>query len=370
MKKFLLLPFVFLLVGACVSEKTCTIRGTVTVPDPDQTYYAVLVCGNMDVDTCQVVDGAYTLRTGRDPRVQQRIRFIDGAGAEVGDGGLFDMMEIVADTRKMTVDFDNQTASSSPLTTAMNDMVKETYQILEGPGPELEAMKAASEAGDMQKMEEISNRSRQRLDSVLRVYYLAHPDDAVGIQAMILWAFSAPYEELKEMIALGGDCIREDPTIAMMVAYGDAENQEDGKAEWVTVGPGGSVVSREECQAVERFEEVTGQGQYVLLDFWASWCAPCREEIPNVIRLNDKFAGKGLKVIGITVRDEPESSLAAIAELKIDYDQLFDLEGVLCNNFQIEGVPHFFLLDPQGEIVLQGHHNLDEFDKYLQQHLR
>lgn len=219
-------------------------------------------------------------------------------------------------------------------------------------------------------MEELSNRSRQRLDSVLRVYYLAHPDDAVGVQTMILWAFSAPYEELKEMIALGGDCIREDPTIAMIEAYRDAENQEDGKAEWVTVGPGGSVVSREECQAVARFEEVTGQGQYVMLDFWGSWCAPCREEIPNVIRLNDKYAGKGLKVIGITVQDQPESSLAAIAELKIDYDQLFDLEGVLCNRLQIKGVPHFFLLDPQGEIVLQGHHNLDEFDEYLQQHLR
>ncbi len=367
---FLLLSSVLLFVGACASEKPCTIQGTVTVPDPDQTYYAVLVCGDSNVDTCQVVDGAYTLRTRRDPRVQQRIRFIDATGADVGDGGLFDMMEIVADTRKMTVDFDNHTASGSPLTSAMNNLIKETYQIMEGPGPEMDEMIAASEAGDAQKMEELSNRSRQRLDSVLRVYYLAHPDDAVGVQTMILWAFSAPYEELKEMIALGGDCIREDPTIATIVAYRDAENQEDGKAEWVTVGPGGSVVSREECQAVARFEEVTGQGQYVMLDFWGSWCAPCREEIPNVIRLNDKYAGKGLKVIGVTVQDQPGSSLAAIAELKIDYDQLFDLEGVLCNRLQIEGVPHFFLLDPQGEIVLQGHHNLDEFDEYLQQHLR
>ncbi|MBQ5936104.1 MAG: hypothetical protein IJL68_08915, partial [Bacteroidales bacterium] len=71
-----------------------------------------------------------------------------------------------------------------------------------------------------------------------------------------------------------------------------------------------------------------------------------------------------------TVKDKPEASLAAIRELGINYDQIFDLEGIVCGKYPIEGIPHFFLLDPQGEIVLQGHHNLDEFDEYLQQHLR
>ena len=71
---FLLLSSVLLFVGACASEKPCTIQGTVTVPDPDQTYYAVLVCGDSNVDTCQVVDGAYTLRTRRDPRSNQILK--------------------------------------------------------------------------------------------------------------------------------------------------------------------------------------------------------------------------------------------------------------------------------------------------------
>ena len=128
----------------------------------------------------------------------------------------------------------------------------------------------------------------------------------------------------------------------------------------------GSVQSRETKDALECLNAFIGQGHYVLLDFWASWCGPCREEIPNVIKLNEKYAAKGLKVIGVTVKDKQEASLAAIQKLGINYDQIFDLEGIVCGKYPIEGIPHFFLLDPSGEIVLSGHHNLDEFDVYLQ----
>ena len=139
--------------------------------------------------------------------------------------------------------------------------------------------------------------------------------------------------------------------------------------EYVCIGNDGNVRSRETKDALECLNSLVGQGQYVLLDFWASWCDPCRNEIPNVIKLYAKYAGKGLKVVGVTVKDKPEASLSAIRELGINYDQIFDLEGIVCGKYPIEGIPHFFLLDPSGEIVLSGHHNLDEFDEYLQKAL-
>lgn len=352
MKKLLLFSacLLMLCVG-CTSDKTCTIQGTVTVPDPAKDYYAVMVCGNNDVDTFLVKNGAFTLETVLNPRVQQRIRFIDAEGNEVGDGGLFDMMEIVADTRKMTVDFDKHTASGSPLTTAMNDMVLQVNQILEEPGLELDDPMAA-------------------MDSVLRANYLAHPDDAVGLQAMTLMAFGLDYEEMVNLLDQGADFIREDESIAMTLKYKLAPLKEDGNAIVVKVGPDGSVLSQEEQIASDCLDYLNGAGRngYVLLDFWASWCGPCRKAIPGVIRLNDKFAPKGLKVIGVTVKDKPENSLAAMAELGIDYDQIFDLDGILCSKFPIAGIPHFFLLDPDGEIALQGH-NPDEFGQFLQQNL-
>lgn len=367
-KMFLLSAFLLMLCAGCTSDNSCTIHGTATFPDPAKDYYAVLVCGKTDVDTCHVENGKFTLKTVRDSRIQQRIRFIDAEGNEVGDGGLFDMMEIVADTRKMTVDFDNLTASGSPLTTAMNEMVLQVYQILEGPGPELDEMVSASEAGDKEKMMEISMRTGQKMDSVLRTNYLAHLDDAVGLQAMTLMAFDLDYEEMVNLLDQGADFIKEDESIAMTLKYKLAPGKQDGKVVFAKVGPDGRLLSQDEQDASACLDYLNGTGRdgYVLLDFWASWCGPCREAIPGVVLLNDTFAPKGLKVIGITVKDKPENSLAAMAELGIDYDQIFDLDGIICSKFPIAGIPHFFLLDPEGDIVCEGH-SLREFEHYLQQ---
>lgn len=342
----LILGVTFLI--SCNSDKTCTIHGSVTVPDPAKDYYAVLVCGRSDVDTCLVKDGAFTLKTVQNPRAQQRIRFIDAEGEEVGNGDIFDMMEIVADTRKMTVDFNTQQSSGSPLTAAMNDMIHKVYQLLEGSEPEMDDPMAA-------------------MDSVLRANYFAHLDDAVGLQAMRLLSNFLNYEEIMQLLDQGADFIKGDEKMSMALTYLLAPSKDDGKVVFVKVGTDGRVLSQEEQEASACLEYLEGVGRdgYVLLDFWASWCSPCREKIPEVIRLNDSFAPKGLKVLGVTVQDKPENSLAAMAKLGVNYDQIFDLDGILCSKFPFAGIPHFFLLNPQGNIVLQGHHNLDEFEQYL-----
>lgn len=350
-RNFLLLAFLLMLCAGCASDNTCTIQGTVTVPDPAEDYYAVMICGKNGVDTCLVENGAFTLKTVQDPRTQQRIKFIDAEGKNVGNGDVFDMMEIVADTPKMTVDFDNHAASGSPLTTAMNGMIQKIYQILEGPGPELDDPMAA-------------------MDSVLRANYFAHLDDAVGLQAMRLLSNFLNYEEMMQLLDQGADFIKGDEKISMALTYLLAPSKDDGKVVFVKVGTDGRVLSQEEQEASACLEYLGGAGRdgYVLLDFWASWCGPCREKIPEVIRLYDSFAPKGLKVLGVTVQDKPDNSLAAMAKLGVNYDQIFDLDGILCSQFPVTGIPHFFLLNPQGEIVHEGH-NLDKFEQYLQQNI-
>ena len=344
----LILGLTFLI--SCNSDKTCTIHGSVTVPDPAKDYYAVMICGKNGVDTCLVKNGTFTLKTVQDPCVQQQIKFIDAEGNDVGNGDIFDMMEIVADTREMTVDFDTQQSSGSPLTAAMNNFIQELYGLLLGDlDPEVDAS--------------------AEMDSLMRKTYLDHSYDAVGLQAMRLLSHDLEYEEMEELLNQGGNFILEDEGLASLLTYKKARAMEktEGRVLFVKVGPEGSVLQQEEMDASECHDRLVGQGQYVLLDFWASWCGPCRDEIPNVIRLNNLFAEKGLRILGVTVRDRPDHSKAAIFEMKIDYDQIFDLEGIISARYSVEGVPHFFLLDPQGDIVLQGHHNLDEFEQYLKQ---
>ena len=62
--------------------------------------------------------------------------------------------------------------------------------------------------------------------------------------------------------------------------------------------------------------DYVGRGQYVLADFWASWCGPCLREIPNVIAVYNKYKDCGLKVLGIAVWEEPDESLKVIEKEK------------------------------------------------------
>jgi cytochrome c biogenesis protein CcmG/thiol:disulfide interchange protein DsbE len=94
------------------------------------------------------------------------------------------------------------------------------------------------------------------------------------------------------------------------------------------------------------------RGQVILLDFWATWCAPCRVEIPNFIELLDEYGPRGFVVLGISV-DDPVSALQSFAaELKIDYPVLVgaDRDDVMDAYGPPVGFPTSFIIDRAGKI--------------------
>ena len=96
-----------------------------------------------------------------------------------------------------------------------------------------------------------------------------------------------------------------------------------------------------------------GKGQYVLVDFWASWCGPCREETPFVVKAYNDYKDKGLVVIGIAVRDQQPNTQKAMVDMGIYYPQLLDPMIALAREFGVSTIPHLFLFDPDGKIVQQ-----------------
>ncbi len=101
----------------------------------------------------------------------------------------------------------------------------------------------------------------------------------------------------------------------------------------------------------QKLSDYVGKGDYVLADFWASWCGPCRAEIPNIKKIYEKYSGKGLTVLGIAVWDAPAATHKAIEELQIPWKQIINAGSVPTDIYGINGIPHIILFAPDGTIV-------------------
>ena len=105
---------------------------------------------------------------------------------------------------------------------------------------------------------------------------------------------------------------------------------------------------------VTRLSDYVGKGKYVLVDFWASWCPPCRREIPNLIKVYNTYKGKKFTVLGVATWDKPEDTEKAVKELGINYPQMMNAGTAGSDAYGIQGIPEIILFAPNGKIVARG----------------
>lgn len=102
---------------------------------------------------------------------------------------------------------------------------------------------------------------------------------------------------------------------------------------------------------IEKLSDYAGKGQYCLVDFWASWCGPCRAEIPVIKEIYEKWHDKGLVVLGVAVWDEPADTEKAIEELGITWPVILNAQSIPTDAYGIPGIPTIILFGPDGIIV-------------------
>ena len=96
------------------------------------------------------------------------------------------------------------------------------------------------------------------------------------------------------------------------------------------------------------------RGKYILIDFWASWCGPCRRENPNVVRMYDKYKAKGFDILGVSLDRDQGRWLKAIEQDQLGWLHVSDLKGwqnAVAKQYNITSIPKTILLDPEGKII-------------------
>ena len=92
-------------------------------------------------------------------------------------------------------------------------------------------------------------------------------------------------------------------------------------------------------------------GKVALIDFWASWCGPCRREIPNIKKIHEKYGSKGFVVVSLNVWDKPDGQAKAIKDMGMTWTQLTDSTRNATDTYGIEGIPQILLIDKDGKIL-------------------
>ncbi len=95
------------------------------------------------------------------------------------------------------------------------------------------------------------------------------------------------------------------------------------------------------------------KGQVVLLDFWASWCSPCRRSFPWFIAMQSKYQQQGLKLIAVNIDVERSDADAFLTEFAVNFNIIYDPDAVIGRQYQLKGMPSSFLIDKEGIVRFQ-----------------
>lgn len=199
------------------------------------------------------------------------------------------------------------------------------------------------------KIEEAIDVLKENLGKLTEECLSEHPADTLGVE-MVKIAYQLDLtdgEGLLKMIERLDPKMQKNSDIEQIRSLVEGQmnpSYPEGSqfADFEIVQPDGSVM---------KLSDFAGKGKYCLVDFWASWCGPCKREIPNLKNIYEKYGKKGLEMVAVAVWDEPQASIDTAAEYGIEWNHIVNAQQIPTEIYGIQGIPHIMLIGPDGVII-------------------
>ncbi len=358
MKKLVSLFVLAALATACAEKPGYQITGTVSNADLNGKYVYLYGYGKdaAVVDSALVENGAFKFEGEQTTPTLNVIRFADDVvepkGTAAGDNGAF-MATFILQNGKIAVTLDETPVVKG---TAENDALNALQTDLRSLRADMKKFIDAMNSEDKAAAKEAEAQYEKidaSISAAVKKFIEDHPNWQTSGKLLSDFRYSLDEDTRRTLVAAAGDSLKAVPGVDKIISH-------LAVLEKVAIGKKFTDFEMADTKGkMHKLSEYVGNGKVVLIDFWASWCPPCRRDMPHLVELYKQYKGKKFQIVGISLDRTVDAWEKGIKELGITWPQLSDVkywENAGAALYGVNSIPHTVLVDKDGTIVAKNLH--------------
>jgi len=241
--------------------------------------------------------------------------------------------------------------NGSPLTEKLNSFLAGYEKIFEDVREEIQSLsESASELEVIANRDKIMEKVSAKIDQLMKSFLEQHPNDVLGAMILCTWVenqIGVTEEKFAEYSGIVGERVHNFGPLKQISEYYASMGKTAVGQPFIDF----TIENGNVDGTPASLSDYVGKGKYVLVDFWASWCAPCRIEAPVIAEVYNKYKGDKFEVLGVAVWDKRDATLQSMKEDGHGWPQIIDAQAIPTEIYGIQGIPHIILFGPDGTIV-------------------